>query len=101
MTKKGGRISTWRRRWFVLGGEKLEYFTEQDRKVLKGYLLLKDLTEVGHILHETRNFCIGLRTDKRLYVISCEDEPSFSAWLVKLQDIQPKQLDSEVRTQGL
>ena len=97
MTKKGGRISTWRRRWFVLGGEKLEYFTDQDRKVNKGHLLLKEITEVGHILHETRNFCIGLRTEKRLYVVSCDDESSFDQWLHKFQAIQPKELDSEVR----
>lgn len=96
MTKKGGRISTWRRRWFVLGGERLEYFTEQDKKVNKGSILLKDVIEVGHILHETRNFCIGIRTEKRLYIVSCEDDTSFSQWLTRLQSIQPKELDSEV-----
>lgn len=80
----------------MLGGEKLEYFTEQDRKVIKGNIPLRDVIEIGHILHETRSFCIGLRTEKRLYVVSCEDETGFSMWLARLQEIQPRQLDSEV-----
>lgn len=100
MTKKGGRIASWKRRWFCLGPEKLEYFTDQDKKALKGSITLADVIEVGHILHETRSHCIGIRTDKRLYVVSCEDNISFDAWLDKLMSIQPKALDSEVRFEG-
>lgn len=100
MTKKGGRIATWKRRWFVLGPEKLEYFTDTDKKVQKGSVALKDVIEVGHILHETRNYCIAIRTEKRLYVASCEDEATFDAWLAKLHEIQPKQLDAEVREEA-
>lgn len=100
MTKKGGRIASWKRRWFSLGPEKLEYFTDTDKKTQKGSVTLADIVEVGHILHETRNHCIGIRTEKRLYVVSCEDETAFDAWLAKLQEIQPKELDAEVRIEG-
>lgn len=96
MTKKGGRISNWMRRWFVLSGEKLEYFGTRERKSLKGQILLKDIIEVGHILHETKSYCIGLRTEKRLWVFSCDNEQSFTEWLEKLQSIQPQELGAEV-----
>jgi hypothetical protein len=80
-----------------MSSDRIDYYTDQDKKVNKGYIATKDLIEVGHILHETRSWCIGLRTEKRLYVVSCEDEQAFEQWLTVFRDIQPKELDSEVR----
>lgn len=97
MTKKGARLTNWKRRWFVLTNDKLEYFTDTDKKSSKGVVNLKEVLEVGRILHETREWCIGLRTAKRLFVVCSEDETSFKAWLQKFLEIQPKELDSEVR----
>lgn len=96
MTKKGGRIATWRRRWCVLTPDRLEYFTDQDKKTQKGYIDMSEVLEVGHILHETREWCVAIRTEKRLYVASCDDEQSFNKWIDALHELQPKELDSEV-----
>eukprot|EP00727_Mastigamoeba_balamuthi_P008354 m51a1_g4140 putative ankyrin repeat-containing protein (800) ;mRNA; f:215536-218378 len=44
LTKQGGRIKTWRRRWFVLKGNSLSYFrTPQDHEPL-GVIILRNLS---------------------------------------------------------
>lgn len=44
MTKQGGAIKTWKRRWFVLKGNKLWYFKTKTDTVAKGFIELEATT---------------------------------------------------------
>lgn len=44
LTKQGGAIKTWKRRWFVLKGNKLWYFKTKTDTVAKGFIELEATT---------------------------------------------------------
>ena len=61
MTKQGGRIKTWKKRWFILSDHVLYYFKEKQEETSKacGIVPLEDVT-VREVEDAKRKFCFEL-----------------------------------------
>lgn len=62
----------------------------------KGFASIKDLKEVGSYDHKKKPFCIGLKFDSRLLLVSFDSEGLKDEWLVEFKKIQPQELGKEV-----
>jgi len=84
LTKQGGSIKTWKKRWFVLKDDTIYYFKTQ-----------KDLEQTGEIKLETATKCtnegkkkgkvyFAVQTQNRKYMIHADTEESANQWVEKI-----------------
>ncbi|XP_058232363.1 pleckstrin homology-like domain family B member 3 isoform X2 [Hemibagrus wyckioides] len=89
LTKRGGRVKTWRRRWFLfdLDHRRLAYYTDQDEKKLKGVIYFQAIEEVYYDHLRTANtsprpsltFCV--KTYERLFFLVAPSAESMRIWM--------------------
>jgi len=84
LTKEGGAIRTWKRRWCVLKNGALHYSKNQN----SGDLGMINLTEAGEIAHtdlrKKRKHCFSIVTPFRTYFICAESEKEKELWVKEL-----------------
>ncbi|KYQ89736.1 pleckstrin (PH) domain-containing protein [Tieghemostelium lacteum] len=83
LTKQGGSIRTWRKRWFVLKGKKLYYFKTKTDVEATGII---ELEENSFVKTETdkdkkKKFMFSVGTPKRTFFIFSETEPDMKQWI--------------------
>ncbi|XP_016404242.1 pleckstrin homology-like domain family B member 3 isoform X2 [Sinocyclocheilus rhinocerous] len=89
LTKRGGRVKTWRRRWFFfdLDHQRLAYYTELDEKKLKGVIYFQAIKEVyyDHLRTATSSprpsltFCV--KTYERLFFLVAHSAEAMRIWM--------------------
>ncbi|XP_004916448.1 pleckstrin homology-like domain family B member 3 isoform X2 [Xenopus tropicalis] len=89
LVKMGGRIKTWRKRWFVFDRQKrrLAYYTDKDEVKLKGVIYFQAIEEVyyDHLRsafkspHPKLTFC--LKTFERLFCMVAPTPEAMRIWM--------------------
>ncbi|XP_028837717.1 pleckstrin homology-like domain family B member 3 isoform X2 [Denticeps clupeoides] len=89
LTKRGGRVKTWRRRWFLFDVDhrRLAYYTDHDEKKLKGVIYFQAIEEVyyDHLRTATTSprpsltFC--LKTYERLFFLVAPSPEAMRIWM--------------------
>ncbi|GAM28824.1 hypothetical protein SAMD00019534_120000 [Acytostelium subglobosum LB1] len=83
LTKQGGAIKTWKRRWFVLKGKKLYYFKNKTDLEATGMIefepdsFVKDERDKD----KKKKFMFSLGTSKRIFLIYAESETDMKQWI--------------------
>ncbi|XP_060708531.1 pleckstrin homology-like domain family B member 2 isoform X2 [Hemiscyllium ocellatum] len=89
LTKMGGRIKTWRKRWFVFDVDRrwLAYFTDKEETKLKGVIYFQALEEIyfDHLRRASKSpnppltFC--LKTYDRLFYMVAPTDVTLRIWM--------------------
>ncbi|MFT7800576.1 pleckstrin homology-like domain family B member 3 isoform X1 [Arapaima gigas] len=89
LTKRGGRVKTWRRRWFLfdLDHRRLAYYTDHDERKLKGVIYFQAIEEVyyDHLRTATTSprpsltFCV--KTYERLFFLVAPSAEAMRIWM--------------------
>ncbi|KAM6968083.1 uncharacterized protein phldb3 [Aplochiton taeniatus] len=89
LTKRGGRVKTWRRRWFLFDTDhkRLGYYTDCDEKKLKGVIYFQAIEEVyfDHLHTATTSprpsltFCV--KTYERLFFLVAPTAEAMRIWM--------------------
>jgi hypothetical protein len=81
LEKKGSFVKSWKRRWFVLTEDKLQYFVDQSQSVLKGGVEILASSEVLSRDGSTHEFKFGVQTGTRILEISADCEETRLMWM--------------------
>ncbi|XP_036394840.1 pleckstrin homology-like domain family B member 3 isoform X2 [Megalops cyprinoides] len=89
LTKRGGRVKTWKRRWFLfdLDHRRLAYYTDHDERKLKGVIYFQAIEEVyyDHLRTATTSprpsltFCV--KTYERLFFLVAPSGEAMRIWM--------------------
>eukprot|EP00727_Mastigamoeba_balamuthi_P009613 m51a1_g5274 hypothetical protein (494) ;mRNA; r:153597-156304 len=83
-TKQGGSIKTWKKRWFILKGNRLWYFKGKTDTEAKGYIELEPTTVVRDESKKRKNmFSVQARGPKgrRMFLICPDTLPEVAEWV--------------------
>ncbi|XP_031169818.1 pleckstrin homology-like domain family B member 3 isoform X1 [Sander lucioperca] len=89
LTKRGGRVKTWKKRWFLfdMDHRRLAYYTDCDERKLKGVIYFQAIEEVylDHLRTATSSprpsltFCV--KTYDRLFFLVATNPVSMRIWM--------------------
>ncbi|XP_054637053.1 pleckstrin homology-like domain family B member 2 isoform X2 [Dunckerocampus dactyliophorus] len=89
LTKRGGRVKTWKKRWFLFDVDhrRLAYYTDCDERKLKGVIYFQAIEEVyyDHLRtaasspRPTLTFCV--KTYDRLFFLVASNPVSMRIWM--------------------
>ncbi|MED6251610.1 hypothetical protein ATANTOWER_000382 [Ataeniobius toweri] len=89
LTKRGGRVKTWKKRWFLFDTDhkRLAYYTDCDERKLKGVMYFQAIEEVyyDHLRTATSSprpsltFCV--KTYDRLFFLVASNAVSMRIWM--------------------
>ncbi|XP_026172659.1 pleckstrin homology-like domain family B member 3 isoform X4 [Mastacembelus armatus] len=89
LTKRGGRVKTWKKRWFLfdMDHRRLAYYTDCDERKLKGVIYFQAIEEVyyDHLRTATSSprpsltFCV--KTYDRLFFLVASNAVSMRIWM--------------------
>ncbi|XP_062321238.1 pleckstrin homology-like domain family B member 3 isoform X1 [Osmerus eperlanus] len=89
LTKRGGRVKTWKRRWFLfdMDHRRLAYYTDCDERKLKGVIYFQAIEEVyyDHLRTATTSprpsetFCV--KTYERLFFMVAPNSEAMRIWI--------------------
>nr|XP_020445908.1 pleckstrin homology-like domain family B member 3 isoform X2 [Monopterus albus] len=89
LTKRGGRVKTWKKRWFLfdMDHRRLAYYTDCDERKLKGVIYFQAIEEVyyDHLRTATSSprpsltFCV--KTYDRLFFLVASNAISMRIWM--------------------
>ncbi|MED6272821.1 hypothetical protein CHARACLAT_000689 [Characodon lateralis] len=89
LTKRGGRVKTWKKRWFLFDTDhkRLAYYTDCDERKLKGVMYFQAIEEVyyDHLRTATSSprpsltFCV--KTYDRLFFLVAPNAVSMRIWM--------------------
>ncbi|XP_072572620.1 uncharacterized protein [Paramormyrops kingsleyae] len=89
LTKCGGRVKTWKRRWFLfdLDHRRLAYYTDHDERKLKGVIYFQAIEEVYYDHLRTASssprpsltFCV--KTYERLFFLVAPNPEAMRIWM--------------------
>jgi len=89
LTKQGGSIKTWKKRWFVMKGDTLWYFKTQKDQDSTGFIKLDSSCSVS--LQESKNkknsYFFAVNTPAREYVIYAETASAAKEWVDVIQNV--------------
>jgi hypothetical protein len=86
MQKEGGSYKSWKKRYFILKGGKLEYYADKKgSRELKGSVAMEDVSNVAPSAKARVPHCLDLVTAKRTYKLGCINESDKLEWLRALQ----------------
>uniref|UniRef100_A0A4W3GYM0 Pleckstrin homology, MyTH4 and FERM domain containing H2 n=1 Tax=Callorhinchus milii TaxID=7868 RepID=A0A4W3GYM0_CALMI len=98
LLKMGGKVKTWKRRWFVLkGGELLYYKSPSD--VIRKPQGQVELSTSSHIVRGDGKQTIQLITEKRTYYLTADSPNILEEWIRVLQNVLHVQAVSPLFTQ--
>lgn len=81
LTKQGGSIKTWKRRWFVLKGKKLVYFKSRNDTEATGIIELETDSFVKDEKDKKRRFMFSVGTSRRVFFIVADNEKDMNSWI--------------------
>lgn len=83
LTKQGGAIKTWKKRWFVLKGKKLYYFKTRNDLEATGVIELEDDSFVREEKDKDkkRKYMFSVGTSQRVFLITADTEPEMRQWI--------------------
>lgn len=85
LTKRGNGVKTWKRRWFVLRNDILNYMEHETAGEPKGSIPMSSVLAVEP--GDKKPFCLALVTAPRTYYIVCKDHAELSEWLAVLKSV--------------
>lgn len=86
-TKLGGFFKTWKRRWFVLQGNTLSYYTDKDQ-ALKGTILITPDCQIDKYPQCKKQPAFCIQTAKRLYQLVPTTEQEVDEWIKVLNEVK-------------
>jgi len=81
LTKQGGSIKTWKRRWFVLKGRKLVYFKTRNDTEATGIIELAEDSFVKDEKDKKKRFMFSVGTQRRVFFIVADNEKDMLSWI--------------------
>merc|ERR1711974_169310 len=84
LTKQGGSIKTWKKRWFVLKGDTLYYFKTQKDPEQTGEIKLEKTTKCTNEGKKKGKVYFAVATPNRKYMIHADTEESANQWVDKV-----------------
>lgn len=85
LTKRGNGVKTWKRRWFVLRNDVLNYMEHETAGEPKGSIPMQTVLAVEP--GDKKPFCLALVTAPRTYYIVCKDHAELGEWLAVLKSV--------------
>ncbi|KAG0013357.1 hypothetical protein BGZ80_011128 [Entomortierella chlamydospora] len=81
--KLGNKYKTWRKKWFVLRGDKLIYYKNTKEYQPHGIIPLSTIIDCLQMdpVSKSRQYCLRIVTVKRSFVCSAPDEDTLLQWL--------------------
>ncbi|XP_053315691.1 pleckstrin homology domain-containing family H member 2 [Spea bombifrons] len=98
LLKMGGKIKTWKRRWFVLKGGELLYYKSPSDVIRKPQGQI-ELNSSSHIVKGDGKQTIQLVTEKRTYYLTADSPNILDEWVRVLQNVLRVQAASILFTQ--
>ncbi|KAG8443617.1 hypothetical protein GDO86_008966 [Hymenochirus boettgeri] len=98
LLKMGGKIKTWKRRWFVLKGGELLYYKSPSDVIRKPQGQI-ELNSSSHILKGDGKQTMQLVTEKRTYYLTADSPNILDEWVRVLQNVLKVQAASVLFTQ--
>jgi hypothetical protein len=89
MTKQGGKIKTWKKRWFVLKGNFLHYFKTKKDKDVTGTIDVNQITLIK-TQEDDKHFLFTVETPGRTYFFYPETADSRQQWIDILNQTKSK-----------
>lgn len=89
LVKLGGKLKTWRKRWFVLKNGNLTYWKSQHdiNKKPQGEIALDD---VCRITHSDGASTFEINTGKKIYYLTADSNALMDDWVRVLQNVQKR-----------
>merc|ERR1712137_473177 len=84
LTKQGGSIKTWKKRWFVLKADTLYYFKTQKDPEQTGEIKLEKTTTCTNEGKKKGKVYFAVNTPNRKYMIHADTEESANQWVDKI-----------------
>jgi hypothetical protein len=83
LTKQGGSIKTWRRRWFVLKAKKLYYFKSKSDNEATGIIELEadSFVRDERDKDKKRRFMFSVGTSRRVFFMHADTEQEMKGWI--------------------
>lgn len=83
LTKQGGSIKTWKRRWFVLKGKKLVYFKTKNDAEATGIIELEadSFVRDERDKDKKRRFMFSVGTSRRVFFMHSDTESEMKQWI--------------------
>lgn len=85
LTKQGGSIKTWKRRWFVLKGKKLYYFKTRNDLEATGVIELEQDSFVKDEKDKKKRFMFSVGTSRRVFFIVADNEKDMLSWIESIK----------------
>ncbi|GAM24802.1 hypothetical protein SAMD00019534_079770 [Acytostelium subglobosum LB1] len=87
LTKQGGAIKTWKKRWFVLKGKKLYYFKSKTDDEATGLIEFEPDSYVkeDRDKEKKKRFMFSLGTSRRVFYIFAESETDMKQWIESIK----------------
>jgi len=85
LTKQGGSIKTWKRRWFVLKGKKLVYFKTRNDLEATGVIELEPDSFVKDEKDKKKRFMFSVGTSRRVFFIVADNEKDMLSWIESIK----------------
>ncbi|XP_010183259.1 PREDICTED: pleckstrin homology domain-containing family H member 2-like, partial [Mesitornis unicolor] len=86
LLKMGGKVKTWKRRWFVLKGGELLYYKSPSDVIRKPQGQI-ELNACSHIERGDGKQTIQLTTEKRTYYLTADSPNILEEWIKVLQNV--------------
>jgi len=89
MTKQGGSVKSWKKRWFVLKGSQLFYFKTKKDTDLTGVV---ELTKESFVRREDKKkkYCFAVGTQKRIFYMYPDTQVEQDNWIKVLSQVVDK-----------
>jgi len=83
LTKQGGSIKTWKRRWFVLKGKRLVYFKSKTDVEATGIIELEadSFVRDERDKDKKRKFMFSVGTSRRVFFMHSDTEAEMTGWI--------------------
>ncbi|KAM8947352.1 pleckstrin homology domain-containing family H member 2 isoform 2-T2 [Pelodytes ibericus] len=98
LLKMGGKIKTWKRRWFVLKGGELLYYKSPSDVIRKPQGQI-ELNSASHIVKGDGKQTVQLVTEKRTYFLTADSPNILDEWVRVLHNVLRVQAASVLFTQ--
>jgi hypothetical protein len=87
LEKKGSLIKNWKKRWFVLSFDKLEYFVEEDQKSKKGDIAINATSKILYRDGTVHSYKFGVQTGDRMLEMCSESNEERLDWIGNIQEV--------------
>jgi hypothetical protein len=85
LTKQGGSIKTWKKRWFVLKDGSIFYFKTPKDLSPKGTIDLEKNSKIGDTSLTKKKYAFQVETAQRTFLITADSEDSKQEWIAAIR----------------